>query len=57
MRVIIDVASIELFADDGATVMTETFFPDQSFDRIELFAEGGDAELAQGTVHELLSIW
>ncbi|MFI5131285.1 MAG: glycoside hydrolase family 32 protein [Chitinophagales bacterium] len=31
---LIDVSSVELFADDGLTVMTEIFFPNQPYNRI-----------------------
>jgi sucrose-6-phosphate hydrolase SacC (GH32 family) len=53
MRLLLDVASMELFADGGATVMTEIFFPSSPFDRIALFAEGGEAVLAAGEAHAL----
>jgi fructan beta-fructosidase len=36
MTLVIDVSSVELFADDGATVMTEIFFPNKPFDKIRL---------------------
>ena len=36
LTLIIDNASIELFADNGLTVMTEIFFPDQIFSDIAI---------------------
>src|SRR5438045_1588557 len=36
ISLIIDVSSVELFADDGLTVMKEIFFPDQPYNRIHL---------------------
>ncbi len=36
MTLVIDVSSVELFADDGATVMTAIFFPNQPFDKLRL---------------------
>lgn len=33
---IIDVSSVELFADDGLTVMTEIFFPNKPYDQVRL---------------------
>lgn len=36
MTLIIDQASVELFADNGLTVMTQTFFPDEPFTSIRL---------------------
>jgi fructan beta-fructosidase len=53
MRVAIDVASVELFADDGETVMTQTFFPSSPFDRIEIAAVGGEAQLLRGEIRTL----
>jgi fructan beta-fructosidase len=53
----IDVATIELFADDGATVLTETFFPGEPFDRIRVYAEGGVGTLVRGEAHRLRNIW
>ncbi|UCG87996.1 MAG: glycoside hydrolase family 32 protein [Gemmatimonadota bacterium] len=57
LHLLIDVASVELFADDGATVMTETFFPREDFTRIRLYSEGGDTRLIRGSVHSLRTIW
>ncbi|MEM8528360.1 MAG: glycoside hydrolase family 32 protein [Bacteroidota bacterium] len=53
-HIFIDHSSIELFADDGEMVMTETFFPDEKFDRLMI---GTDAELVEGKMYELKSIW
>jgi len=36
MSLIIDVSSIELFADDGLTVMTEIFFPNKPYNQMLL---------------------
>jgi fructan beta-fructosidase len=36
MTLVVDVASVELFADNGLTVMTEIFFPSQPFNKISL---------------------
>jgi fructan beta-fructosidase len=36
LRLFIDAASVELFADGGSTVMTSVFFPRAPFDRITL---------------------
>ncbi len=40
MTMVIDVSSVELFADDGATVMTAIFFPNKPFNRIQLKSAG-----------------
>lgn len=57
MHLVLDVASVELFADDGATVMTDIFFPTEKFDRAAFFSEGEEVELLRGEVHQLASIW
>jgi sucrose-6-phosphate hydrolase SacC (GH32 family) len=36
LRLFIDAASVELFADGGSTVMTSVFFPRSPFDRMTL---------------------
>jgi len=57
LRLILDVASIEAFADDGADVMTELYFPSQVYDRITIRASGRGVLLADGTVYPLKSVW
>lgn len=53
----VDVASVEVFADGGRTVMTDIFFPSQAYDRVSLFAEDAQVEwqMAEGVI--LGSIW
>jgi fructan beta-fructosidase len=36
ISLLIDVSSVELFADDGLSVMTEIFFPDKPYDQIDI---------------------
>lgn len=36
MSLIIDASSVELFADNGLTVMTEIFFPDQPYNQVHI---------------------
>ncbi|MCR8558846.1 glycoside hydrolase family 32 protein [Mucilaginibacter sp. BJC16-A38] len=36
IKIVVDVSSIELFADDGLTVMTSVFFPTQPFNQLHL---------------------
>lgn len=56
-HLLIDVASVELFAAEGRVVFTNTFYPSTPFDRIELFSEDGTTRLLSGSVTELKSIW
>jgi fructan beta-fructosidase len=57
MHLFFDVASAELFADGGSTVMTEIFFPTEVFTQAKLFSEGGKVTLVGGKAHQLKSIW
>ena len=40
LHLFLDVASVEVFADDGATVMTEIFFPNEDFNQLKVY--GGE---------------
>ncbi len=57
LHLILDRSSAELFADGGATTVTELFFPSEDFDRVRLFAEGGGVRLLEGKGYLLRSIW
>lgn len=52
-----DKASAELFADWGATVMTETFFPTEDFDQVKLYAKHGKISIKKAEFYGLASIW
>lgn len=39
LTLLVDVASFELFADDGLTVMTNTFFPNEDFKELTIFSQ------------------
>ncbi len=56
LHLIIDVASVELFADNGQVVMTEIFFPDSPFTKMKLFSREGSAQLTSGKVTQLKSV-
>jgi fructan beta-fructosidase len=55
--VFFDVASAELFADDGANVMTEIFFPTMDYSHMSLYSNGAGARVLQGRVFQLTGIW
>jgi fructan beta-fructosidase len=57
LRILVDTSSVEVFADDGAVVMTDLVFPDPSSDRLELFASGGECTLDHCTIYRLQSVW
>jgi len=53
LHLFFDRASCELFADDGATVMTDVFFPNEDFNRIQLQSDGGQVRLTSGVWWQL----
>lgn len=53
---IFDVASMEMFADDGAKVMTEIFFPSEDFSNFQLFSDGGTTSISNAEAWKLKSI-
>jgi len=57
MHLVIDVASVELFAMEGKVVMTEIFFPTEEFSGIRLYSKNGNVQLDSGSVYKLNSIW
>jgi len=57
LHLFIDAASIEVFSDGGANVMTETFFPTREFNTISVYANGGSVRLSKGEAWSLKSIW
>jgi fructan beta-fructosidase len=48
MNLHIDVASVELFADDGGLAMTDVFFPNEDFTQIAIFSKNGVTNLKEG---------
>ncbi len=57
MRLLIDVASVEFFADDGSVAMTAIYFPNEDFKTTKVFAKNGRAKVTKGNVWTLKSIW
>lgn len=53
LRVLVDHSSVEVFANDGAAVITDAVYPDASSTGVGLFAENGRAHVPQLTIHEL----
>jgi fructan beta-fructosidase len=53
LHLFFDCASAELFADNGATSITEVFFPDEDYHKIRLVASGGQVRLVKGEGFEL----
>lgn len=53
LHVLVDVASVELFADDGTAVITDIFFPGDVLKEMTVFADGGPVNLIKGRVTRL----
>lgn len=56
-HVFFDVASVELFADGGATSMTDIFFPNEDYTTLTLESRGGKADIISGVFWELEGAW
>lgn len=53
----VDNSSVEIFVDEGVIVMTELFFPNEDFQKVTLFSNGGNAALTRATIFNLQPIW
>jgi fructan beta-fructosidase len=57
LQVVVDWSSVEVFANDGAVVITDQIFPDPSGDHVSLFVRGGSARIRHLAIYELVSVW
>jgi sucrose-6-phosphate hydrolase SacC (GH32 family) len=57
LHVLLDRASIEIFADGGLVSMASCFLPEACDKSVELYARGGVAKIVSLNVWELRSIW
>ena len=57
MHVYLDRASVELFADGGATTLTDIVFPKEDFSVMRLVVRGAPVKLQYANVSGLRSIW
>jgi fructan beta-fructosidase len=57
IELVVDASSVELFADNGLTVMTSVFFPTETFTKLQI--EGKSIISPENTIHliPLKSIW
>ena len=56
LRVFVDRSAIEIFVNEGETVLTDQVFPNHPYTAIHLSADRG-IELRSGAVYDLQSIW
>jgi fructan beta-fructosidase len=57
LRILVDVGSVEVFADGGTVVLTDLFFPTEVMNRVKLKAVQGSVEVKSVEMHKLKSIW
>lgn len=53
MHLIIDAASVELFALNGKVAMTGIYFPKEKLDKIKVTSKNGDILIREGTIYKL----
>jgi fructan beta-fructosidase len=53
LHILLDEASIEIFAQHGKTVLTNIFFPSQPYSKISLFSEEGTVKATGIKIWEL----
>ena len=56
LRVLFDRSTLEVFANDGETVISDRVFPTQPLTRLEVVG-AGSAVPAPARLHELRSVW
>jgi fructan beta-fructosidase len=57
IRALVDVSSIEIFADDGKIAISELFFPNEDFTTLRIFSRKGVCMLKEGKVYGMKGIW
>jgi fructan beta-fructosidase len=57
LRIFVDRSSVELFADDGETVISDRIFPSLGSDRLQVYAAGGGAKVVSLDVWKLKLAW
>lgn len=57
LRILVDTASVTVFAGENEVTLTDQIFPSLGSDAASVFAEDGDASLIQMKIWELKPIW
>jgi sucrose-6-phosphate hydrolase SacC (GH32 family) len=57
LRILLDRASIEIFADGGLVTMASCFLPEPNDRSLEVYAKGGQARIVSMQVWEIRSTW
>jgi fructan beta-fructosidase len=57
LEILVDRASVEIFANGGQTIITNCFTPEEGADELELFTHGGELEVKKLDIYEVNSVW
>jgi sucrose-6-phosphate hydrolase SacC (GH32 family) len=57
MEILIDRASIEIYANDGQAVISNCFTPSEKADDFVLFTNGGELEVIKMEAYKIESVW
>ena len=57
LRVLVDRSSVEVFEGRGRVTITDQIFPDRDSQGIQLFSQGGRAQLEELTIWKMRSAW
>ncbi len=56
IRILVDACSVEVFGNDGETVITDLVFPKRGSDQVELYTKGGECQVVI-RVCRMKSVW
>ena len=57
LQILLDVGSVEMFADGGRVAMTNLFFPNEDLQKVELMVKGGKIMVKKAEIAAMGSIW
>lgn len=57
LEILVDRTSVEIYANDGQTVISNCFTPDEGSEDIVLFTNGGELGVVKLDIYEMESIW
>jgi fructan beta-fructosidase len=57
LHIFVDRSSVEVFVNDGATVISDAIFPSRDSQDIELYSKNGEAQIVRLEVWTLHSAW
>ena len=57
LEILVDRTSVEVYANDGQTVVSNCFTPDEGSEDVVLFTNGGELEVVQLDIYKMESIW